>query len=158
MVSALTHNSIFGRPFRSQASGFLAGTNRAISLLSVLTVEWMTVFARDLLCVHSLRIFNRCYNTEMNWIYTIPHAAQMIYNQTIRYVTNKYVIRNSMCAARQPSKKEGPVPVFVEIAFPTKTLTDYFILVSKPNQLLLSTSFHIPSLLPLMPSILTWES
>ena len=123
----LTLHNIFGSPLLLESFRLCVRTNGAISLLPINLVKLVAKFTMRLSCVYGThaptikRIFSLSNRTKMVWAHTIRFRANMVYNKTIRYVTNINIISNPVSTSISFPKVKSTVPITVKWAIPLPT-------------------------------------
>lgn len=152
MVSTLTQNFIsFFKPFSSQSLALFSLAYRAVTLFSIKPVEWVAQFTMSYLGFRNHGVFGCSKKSKMKRINTIPFAASMVNNFLSRYFSNMHVITDPMSPSPFLFKVERPITISVQRALPKHAFSFLNPLTVKPFQLIFRKTFHIVSLLPLMP-------
>lgn len=159
MVSRLTFNFIsLCQPFLLEPFRLGILANRTVPLFfnrSVNLIKYMTILTSLLGFIYStdrLGVFHSvlqgCYLSQMLRINTVPITTGMVYDHTIRNLTEKCVVSNPMRSSRFSSKVERAITIFIEVASPKNAITLFRGKISKPLIFPYCKYFHVGNCTP----------
>lgn len=141
---------VFGIPFLYQPSALFSFADRTISLLAVLLVEGMTVFAKRLSAIYGRErrtvfegIFTSGDGFQMRRVNARSVAANVIYHHSIRNVAVDAEPSDPVCASRAAAEMKGAVSVFIERCIPDMAIANDGPFGFKPSRFIRRQMVHV---------------
>lgn len=161
MEQSLALNKIcFGQPFFSKSLGLFTFANRAVSLLTVKPIVWVSKFTGSLSLIYSTdrlaifhSIFKFCNRFKMGRLNTISISTNVIYNKIVWYSSILEVVCNSMRPSILFSKVKRSISILVEMAVPEFAFSNLFPKTIKSILFLFGIVFHIGHYTPCIKSV-----
>lgn len=152
MVSALALNRVsFGSPLLAKSGSFSVVAYRAITLLTILTVERMSVLAQLLHSVlgsSTIAIYERVFSCsdlpKMSRSDAVSVLTDMVHYIAVFNVASVYIERYTVRASALFTEIERTVAVLIERTLPQLTISVLRPFTVKPSEFVLSNSFHMP--------------